>query len=103
MAITTHTPASLAAWESALAARTELCLSVAGIHRGKLTLYAGPHHTGRSPMAILDLPGTGTYISRPANGGIEHWIAGILEAAQSVTNRTPESRHVPAVLPTQLM
>ncbi|MBT2588371.1 hypothetical protein [Arthrobacter sp. ISL-95] len=85
MSITTYTPASIASWEYSLASRTELCLSVAGMNGGKLTLYAGPNTGGgREPLAVLAAPDAGTYISSPATGDIETWIQGILQAAEEL-------------------
>lgn len=89
MAITSYTPASIAAWESSLASRTELCVSLAGTPEGKLTLYAGPNATGSEPIAVLDLPGSGIYLSRPATGSTEHWITEMLHAVEELTHPAP--------------
>jgi hypothetical protein len=82
MTIKTFTPASIASWESTLAVRTELCLSVAGINGSKLTLYAGPGAKGSEPVAILTGLNGGTYISRARASDIEHWVAAMLQTAK---------------------
>ena len=94
MAITTYTPASIAAWESSLVSRTELSFSVAGTATGKLTLYAGPNATGSEPIAVLDLPGSGIYLSRPATASTEHWVTELLHAIEELTH--PAALHAMA-------
>lgn len=94
MSVTTYTPASIAAWEASLASRAELCLSVAGMSRGKLTLYAGPNPEGRGPVAVLSAPETGTYISSPSTHDIEGWMTGMLLAAQELVSERA-ARHWP--------
>lgn len=81
MTIETYTPASIASWEATLVCRTELCLSIAGTSRSKLTLYAGPNEDGANPIAILTGLDDGIYVSRPqAPGDIQQWVLAMLQA-----------------------
>ncbi|TLM70895.1 hypothetical protein [Pseudarthrobacter sp. NamB4] len=85
MTIKTYTPACIASWESTLSSRTELCLSIAGTNRSKLTLYAGPDAAGSAPIAILTGLDNGIYVSRPqAPNDIQQWISAMLQAAEEL-------------------
>lgn len=80
----TLTPADLASWVAGLQKRDELCLSVAGTRRGKLTLYAGPDKHGTRPVAVLTGLDTETYVSRALTDDIEEWITSILHTVEAL-------------------
>lgn len=84
--IRVFTSADIAAWEACLQERTELCLSVAGTARGKLTLYAGPDHRGGVPVAVLTGIDDASYVSRPWTPDIEAWVASVLKSAASLND-----------------
>ncbi|UXM91502.1 hypothetical protein [Paenarthrobacter sp. JL.01a] len=72
-----------------LQSRAELCFDIAGIHRGKVTIYAGPGKDGNQAVAVFDIPGAGTFVGRHLSGAMDEWVSGLLEEVGRIAQGKP--------------